>query len=34
MDRPIEYAHPYRVDAEALRGAVGVLEAWCGQPTW
>jgi probable phosphoglycerate mutase len=34
MDRPIEYAQPYPVDAGALRAAVGVLEAWCGQPTW
>lgn len=34
MNRPVEYAHAYPVDAEALRGAVEVLEAWCAAPTW
>jgi hypothetical protein len=34
IDRPIEYAHPYRVDAGALSRAVEVLDSWCGEPTW
>jgi broad specificity phosphatase PhoE len=34
MDRPIEYAQPYRVDAEALRGALEVLDSWCREPSW
>lgn len=34
MDRPIPYAEPYRLSAGELERAVGVLEAWAGQPTW
>ena len=34
MDRPIAYAHPYPVEADALREGVEVLETWCRQPTW
>ena len=34
MDRSIEYAQPYRVDAAHLGPAVSVLEAWCAAPTW
>jgi broad specificity phosphatase PhoE len=34
MDRPIEYAHPYRLDAAALEHALAVLEDWCAAPTW
>jgi broad specificity phosphatase PhoE len=34
MDRPIEYAHPYRVDADTLERALQVLDSWCGEPTW
>jgi probable phosphoglycerate mutase len=34
MDRPIEYAHPYRLTAGELEAALGVLEGWCSQPTW
>ena len=34
MDRPVEYAHPYRLSAGELERALGVLEVWAGQPTW
>jgi broad specificity phosphatase PhoE len=34
MDRPVVYAHPYRVSAGDLERALGVLEGWAGQPTW
>jgi len=34
MDRPVEYARAYHVDAEELRGAVAVLEAWYVAPGW
>jgi probable phosphoglycerate mutase len=34
MDRPIEYARPYPVEAEALRGALDVLDPWCRDPGW
>jgi probable phosphoglycerate mutase len=34
MDRPIEYATPYPVDAEARRGGVAVVEAWRAAPDW
>jgi broad specificity phosphatase PhoE len=34
MDRPIEYATAYRVEAEALRGGVAALAAWCAAPSW
>jgi 2,3-bisphosphoglycerate-dependent phosphoglycerate mutase len=34
MDVPIEYAHPYRLDAAELEHALAVLEAWCAAPTW
>jgi probable phosphoglycerate mutase len=30
----VEHAHAYRFDAEKLEQAVGVLEDWCGSPTW
>ena len=34
MDRPIEYATAYPVDAEALGRGVAVLEAWHAAPGW
>ncbi len=34
MDRRVEYAHPYRLSAEELSAALGVLEAWQAEPTW
>ena len=34
MDRPVEYAHPYRLAAGELRRALGVIEAWCAAPSW
>jgi len=34
MDRPVEYARPYPVEAAALSHAVTVLEAWCADPGW
>jgi probable phosphoglycerate mutase len=34
MDRPIEYAQPYRVEGEALHDALDVLESWCREPSW
>lgn len=34
MDRPIEYARPYPVEAEAVRRGVDVLEAWSADPGW
>jgi broad specificity phosphatase PhoE len=34
MDRPVEYARTCSVEADALRGAVEILEAWCAVPDW
>lgn len=34
MDRPVEYAQPYRLDAASLARAVAVLEHWRAAPTW
>jgi broad specificity phosphatase PhoE len=34
MGRVVEYAHPYRVEADELRAAVDVLEHWCAAPSW
>jgi len=34
IDRPIAYAHAYPVDADALGGALGLLDAWCAAPHW
>lgn len=34
MDVPVEYAHPYRLDAAELERALAVLEAWRDAPTW
>jgi probable phosphoglycerate mutase len=34
MGRVVEYAHPYPVDADALRSAVELLERWCAAPSW
>jgi broad specificity phosphatase PhoE len=34
MDRPVEYARPYRLSAGELERALGFLEVWAGQPTW
>jgi hypothetical protein len=34
MDRPIEYAQPYRIDGDALHGALDLLDSWCREPTW
>jgi broad specificity phosphatase PhoE len=34
MDRPVEYARPYRLSAGELERAVSVLEVWAGEPTW
>ncbi len=30
----VRHAHPYRLAAEELEGAVAVLENWCASPTW
>ena len=30
----VEYAHPYRLAASELEGAVSLLEGWCAAPTW
>ena len=34
MNRPVEYAHAYRVAGEALRDAVVVMQEWCAAPSW
>ena len=34
MDRKIEYAHPYRLDAAELERVLAVLDAWCMAPSW
>jgi broad specificity phosphatase PhoE len=34
MDRTIEYAAAHVVDADGLRGALAILEAWCAAPGW
>ena len=34
MRRTIEYAQPYRLDAEELLGALAVIDAWRREPTW
>jgi hypothetical protein len=34
IGRTIEYAHPYPLDADALRRALAVFDAWLEQPTW
>jgi broad specificity phosphatase PhoE len=34
IDRQVAYAYPYRLQAEELRRALGVIEVWIGQPTW
>jgi broad specificity phosphatase PhoE len=34
MNRPVPYAHPYRLDAADVHRALGVLEAWCAAPSW
>jgi alpha-ribazole phosphatase len=34
MDRPIEYAHPYLVDAGSLQTALDVLDGWRREPHW
>jgi len=34
MGRVVDYAYPYRVEADMLRAAVVVLEHWCATPTW
>jgi 2,3-bisphosphoglycerate-dependent phosphoglycerate mutase len=30
----IDYARPFRLDAEALERAVSMLEEWCAAPSW
>lgn len=30
----VEYAHPYRFDAEELARVVALLEGWVAEPTW
>jgi probable phosphoglycerate mutase len=30
----VEYAHPYRFDAEELARVVALLEGWAAEPTW
>ncbi len=30
----VRHAHPYRLAAEELEGAVALLENWCASPTW
>jgi broad specificity phosphatase PhoE len=34
IERPVAYAHPYRLGAGELRRALEVLEAWLDAPTW
>jgi broad specificity phosphatase PhoE len=34
LERPVAYAHPYRLGAAELRRALEVLEAWRDAPTW
>jgi broad specificity phosphatase PhoE len=34
MDRRVEYAHPYRLDAAELERLLAMLEAWWAAPTW
>jgi broad specificity phosphatase PhoE len=34
MELPVAHAHPYRVGAAALIGALAVLESWCAAPSW
>jgi hypothetical protein len=34
MRRKVEYAEPHTVEAEALRAAVDLLDAWCAAPNW
>jgi broad specificity phosphatase PhoE len=34
MDRPVEYARPFRLTAAELEMALGVLQVWVRQPTW
>jgi broad specificity phosphatase PhoE len=34
MDFKVEHAHPYRFDADDLRRALAVLDAWVEAPTW
>jgi probable phosphoglycerate mutase len=34
IERPVAYAHPYRLDEGELRRALDVLEAWRDAPTW
>lgn len=34
MDRAVDYARPYPLDAAELRRALEVLEGWCREPTW
>jgi broad specificity phosphatase PhoE len=34
IDRPVAYAHPYRLAAADLRRALGVIEAWREAPSW
>ena len=34
IERPVAYAHPYRLGAVELRRALEVLEAWRDAPTW
>jgi len=34
IERPVAYAHPYRLGAADLRRALEVLEAWRDAPTW
>jgi broad specificity phosphatase PhoE len=34
MNRPVDYAQAYSVEAHPLRGAVELLESWCAAPRW
>jgi hypothetical protein len=34
MDRPVEYASPYRLSPLELAAAVELLESWCAAPSW
>lgn len=34
MNRPVAYAHPYRLGAGDLRRALEVIEDWCAAPSW
>ena len=34
MDRPVAYAHPYRLGSADLRRALALIGDWCAAPSW